>query len=109
MCLDSLCIWLSHRLSRRVEMESPPGMQAHNILPLGWKSLPWKQKQFPFVDALLPAVHAGVKEARRGALRPSSFLKPLVPIGGERIHGQSSAKERNIESGTSVGAPGLEF
>lgn len=23
MCLDSLCIWLSHRLSHTVEMESP--------------------------------------------------------------------------------------
>lgn len=63
----------------------------------------------PVCGCSLPAVHAGVKEARRGALRPSSFLKPLVPIAGERIHGQSSAKERNIEGGTSVGAPGLEF
>lgn len=52
MCLDSLCLWLSHQLSHTMEMESPPGTQAHNILLLGWKSLPWKQKQFPFVDAL---------------------------------------------------------
>lgn len=52
VCLDSLCIWLSQQLSHTVEMGSPPGTKPHNTLSLVLEILLWKQKQFPFVDAV---------------------------------------------------------
>lgn len=49
------------------------------------------------------------EEGQKRSPKASSFLEALAPIGGERMHEPSSAKEKNVKGGACVVALGLEF